>query len=389
MDLNFTPEEQDFRTRAREFAEHVIAPEVESIEGTDEGALGEYPRELIRRMAEEGFIGPMLPRQYGGSEMGVVGEAIVAEEFSAVSPATDMSREVTSSFFTKPLVRYGTEEQKEKYLLAITRGEIIGAIGITEPEVGSDISGMKTMAVKDGNKWVINGEKRFITNGNVADVICLFAITDPNVKPKYGVSAFLVHTDRPGFVRIKDFKLAGMHGARVGHFRLEDYRIPSTHILGAEGQGFEIVLDELNSERIILAAGALGYARTPLEIAINHSNERIQFGRRIRDFEGVSFPLADMATRLEAARLLTYHAARTHDAGKPVTMEAAMAKFFTCDTAVDITNRSLQICGGIGYTKEYPVERFWRDARVMQIGGGTREIMQFIISRELFKQYGL
>jgi alkylation response protein AidB-like acyl-CoA dehydrogenase len=334
-------------------------------------------------------MGAMITEEYGGTGKGLVCETIIAEEVSSVCPSLDVSRGVTSVYFAPPVLKFGNDEQKRTFLPPIVSGEKIGAIGITEPEVGSDTAGMKTRAVRDGDSWVIDGEKRFITNGSQADFVLLFAITDPEVKAHKGMSTFIFDTTTPGFSVVKDYDLMGMRGLRVSHLKFEGARIPASMLLGEENSGFKILMDELDTERTSLAAGAVGQSRTAFEEAVAHSAEREQFGRPIKMFEGVSFKLADMATKIDAARLLTLQAARRIDAGLPATRQGAQAKLFACDAAQEITYNAVQITGGDGYTKQNRTEQFSRDARLMPIGGGTAEIMQYIIQREIYRERGL
>lgn len=389
MDFEFSKQHQEFREKARAFAEQEIRPLAATIEGRDQpGFLGTYPRDLIRKMGQQGFMGCLHQKKYGGAELGVVYECIVAEEFAAVSPAAELARLVTCSLFGMTLSMFGTDEQKAEFLPKIITGELIGAIGITEPEVGSDTAGMKTNAVLDGDSWVINGEKRYITNGSQADLISLFAITDPSVKAHKGMSTFLFETKTPGFSRIRDYEMMGMHGLRVSHLGFDSCRIPEHRLLGTVNAGFKQLMLELDKERIGLAAESLGMARACLEAALKFSNERVQFGQPIRNFEGISFQVANAATSLEACRLMVYSAASKADKGLPCTKEAAMAKLFACNEVIKICDDCIAILGGSGYTCESFVEQFYRDARLMSIGGGTREIMQFLIAREVYAQAG-
>jgi alkylation response protein AidB-like acyl-CoA dehydrogenase len=379
----YTDAENAFRDEVRAFVEREITPHAARIEET-----AEYPRDLLRTLGRAGYMGAMITGEFGGTGKGLVAETIIAEEVAAVCPALDVARGVTSVYFAPPVLKFGNEDQKRAYLPPIVSGEKIGAIGITEPEVGSDAARMKTRAVRDGDRYVINGEKRFITNGSQADYILLFAITDPEVKAHKGMSTFIFDTATPGFSVVRDYDLMGMRGLRVSHLKFEDARIPASSLLGDENGGFRILMDELDTERTSLAAGAVGQSRAAYEEAVKHSVEREQFGRQIRNFEGVSFKLADMATKLDAARLLTLQAARTIDAGHPASRQAAMAKLFACDAAQEITYDAVQITGGDGYTKQNRTEQFSRDARLMSIGGGTAEIMQYIIQREIYRERG-
>ena len=380
-DIFFTEEENAFRKEIREFIEAEIAPHAREIEENNR-----YPRDLIRKMGEAGYLAVFHPPEYGGSGKGLSTEIIVCEELSAVSPAMDMGRMASVTLYGAPLRRFSSEAQKQEYLVPVIKGEKIGAIGITEPDVGSDTAGMKTRAVKEGDEYIINGEKKFITNGSQADYICLFAITNPDVHPKDGMSSFIFPTDTKGFSVVEDIRMMGMSGARVSRLKFEDCRVPCENLVGEENKGFRVLMDELDSERTAIAAEAVGYCRVPYGEALKWSCERIQFDRPIRYFEGVSFKIAEMATKIEAARLLVLKAARMYDRGMKITKEAAMAKIFATEAAVDVANNALQVLGGNGYTKDYSVEQFLRDARIMMIGGGTAEILRFLIQREIYKE---
>ncbi len=384
IDMFFTEKEIEYRKQVRTFVEKEITPHVDYYEEKDE-----YPYDLLKKIGRAGFMGQLHSTELGGTDLGLSYEIIVAEEISAAFPALDMSRMASASLFGLPLRNFGTGEQKQRFLPEIISGDKIGAIGITEPDVGSDTAGMKTRAVKEGDEWIINGEKRYITNGNVADYICLFAITNPDVHPHNGMTAFVVETKKmDGFEPIRDYKMLGMRGARVGHFKVENVRVPEENIVGKVNEGFRVLMNELNGERIAIAAESLGYAQTCYEHAVHYSVQRKQFGREIRMFEGISFKVADMATKLEAARLLTLLAARLVDEGYEATKHATMAKVFATEAAIEIADKALQIHGGEGYTKDRPIERFLRDARLMTIGGGTAEILRFLIQREIYKEFG-
>jgi len=383
-DVFLTLEEVEFRERVRKFCAREIAPLSDLIE-----KIGDYPREILRKMGKEGFLKVHHKIESEGSGKGLSYEVIVAEEVSAVSASTEMSRLASVTLYGMPISRFGTIEQKRAYLAPVLLGEKIGALGVTEPDVGSDVAGMKTKAEKDGEDYLINGEKRFITNGSIADFLVVFAITNPDVHAHKGMSAFIVESSRPGFEVVKDFELMGMRGARVAHLRFNNLRVPCENLLGKENAGFTVLMDELDSERTAIAAGMVGTARAAYEVAVKYSTERVQFDVPIRQFEGISFKVADMAVNIEAARLLTLQAARRIDNGLKATKEAAMAKLYATETAVEVTNDALQVLGGIGYSKEYPVERYVRDARLMTIGGGTSEIMKYLIQREVYKEFGL
>ncbi|MGY5873123.1 MAG: acyl-CoA dehydrogenase family protein [Candidatus Thorarchaeota archaeon] len=377
----WTEDEVKFRKELQAFCNKEIAPIADEID------KGPFPRELLRKIGKAGYMGVHHDKSVGGTNRGLSYEIIVAEEISAVNGGLDMARMASTTLYGMPVARFGTAEQKKKYLEPVVSGDKIGCIGITEPDVGSDTAGMKTQAVKDGDDWILNGEKRFITNGSTSDYMCAFAITDPNVKSKDGMSAFIVDTKSDGFSVVQDHDLMGMKSARVSWLEMDNVRVPSDMVLGEIGQGFRILMDELDSERTAIAGEAIGYGRTPYEIAVKYSTERHQFGRPIKAFEGVSFKIADMAMKLEAGRALTLTAARMYDKGQKITKEAAIAKLYTTEVALEITNDALQILGGSGYTTDYPVERFVRDARLMTIGGGTAEILRFLIQREVFKEF--
>ncbi|MBN2228307.1 MAG: acyl-CoA dehydrogenase family protein [Candidatus Thorarchaeota archaeon] len=377
----WTKEEIEFRREVRAFCEKEILPIADEID------KGPYPRELLRKIGKAGYMGVHHDESVGGTNRGLSYEIIVAEEISAVNGGLDMARMASTTLYGMPVARFGTPEQKKNYLEPVVVGDKIGCIGITEPDVGSDTAGMKTRAERDGDDWILNGEKRYITNGSQADYMCAFAITDPHVKSKDGMSAFIVDTKSDGFSVVQDHDLLGMKSARVSWLKLDNLRVPSDMVLGEPGQGFHILMDELDSERTAIAGEAIGYGRTPYEIAVKYSTERHQFGRPISAFEGVSFKIADMAMKLEAGRALTLTAARMYDRGEKITKQASIAKLYTTEAAIQITNDALQILGGAGYTTDYPVERFLRDARLMTIGGGTAEILRFLIQREVYKEF--
>jgi alkylation response protein AidB-like acyl-CoA dehydrogenase len=379
----WTEDEIKFRDEVRAFCDKEISPVADKLD------KGPYPRDLIRKIGKAGYMGVHHEKAAGGSARGLSYEIIVAEEISRYNGGLDMARMASATLYGMPVSKFGTPEQKKKYLTPIIRGDKVGCIGITEPDVGSDTAGMKTHAEKEGEDWFITGEKRFITNGSQADYICCFAITDSKVDPKNGMTAFIVDTKTSGFSVVKDHDLLGMRSSKVSWLKFDRVRVPSDMVLGSPGQGFKILMDELDSERTAIAGEAIGYARIPYETAVKYANERQQFGKRIREFEGVSFKIADMAMKLEAGRALTLGAARMLDKGLKATKEASIAKLYTTEAAVQITNDALQILGGSGYTTDYPVERFLRDARLMTIGGGTAEILRFLIQREVFKEFQL
>jgi alkylation response protein AidB-like acyl-CoA dehydrogenase len=379
----YTEEELAFRDEVRAFCKKELVPFEEEIQKNNT-----YRKDLLRKIGEAGYMSTHHDVGFGKHVgKGLVYETIVAEEISAVCAGLDMTRMASATLFGKPVARFGTPDQIAKYLMPVLSGEKIGAIGITEPNVGSDVAGMETYATKDGDDYILNGHKYFITNGSQADFLCVFAITDKSVNPKKGMSAFIVENTMPGFSVIKDIDLMGMAGARVSELAFKDIRLSKDHLLGELNHGFGILMDELDSERVAIAGECLGYARPALEAAIKYSEERIQFKKPIKFFEGVSFQIADCAIEFEAARLLTLKAARAYDNGQKITKEAGMAKVYAAEMAVRVCDRAVAILGGRGYEIDYKVERYYRDARLMMIGGGTVEILRFLIQREVYKDF--
>ncbi len=381
-ELLYTADELAFRKQAREFVELEIQPMRNQIEERN----FDY-RLFFKKLADAGLSGLLIPEEYGGSNKPFMYQLIAGEEISAVSPSATMMFGASCTLSAIPILRFGTEEQKQKYLLPLAKGEKIGALAITEPAVGSDTAGMETKAEwsEKGQCWILNGEKRYISNGSIADQIIVFAITDPTVDSKSGMSAFIVETKWKGFSVERDFALMGRNGVFVSHITFENIKIPKDNLLGKLNQGFLILMDELDSERVGIAAEALGCMRTPFEIAVDYSQQRIQFDKPISRFEGVSFKIADMALKMRAARLLTVSAGRMVDQGIPCTKEATMAKLHATEAAVEVCDLAIQICGGAGYVKDFfPLEQYYRDARLGTIGGGTSEIMRFLIQREVY-----
>jgi alkylation response protein AidB-like acyl-CoA dehydrogenase len=377
-------DEIKYQEEARNFVQKNLTPFAEDIE---QGKVEAW--DILRKFGKAGYLGARYPSEYGGIGKGLMYEVLVTEEICAVHAGFDMARVASCILFAHPVFEFGTEEQKKKYLTPVAQGKKIGALGITEPNVGSDVAGTESRAEKRGDTYVINGEKRFITNGPIADYLLCYTITDPKVKAKQGMTAFIVETKSKGFEVVEEYELLGMHGAHVGRLALNDVEVSEEQILGELNGGFRVVMAGLDAERTILAAEMNGVARAAMEEAVHYSNHRVQFRRKIREFEGISFKIADMAMKLEAARLLTFKAARMIDAGKPATKDAAIAKLYACEKAIETATESLQVLGGIGYTRQRPVERFLRDARLMTIGGGTAEILRYLIQREVFREYDL
>ncbi|UYZ21910.1 acyl-CoA dehydrogenase [Mesobacillus jeotgali] len=376
MNLRFTEEQEMMRKMVRDFAQTEIAPFVEKMEE------GEFPREILRKMGELGLMGIPVPEEYGGSEMDFISYIIAIHEISKVSATVGVILSVHTSVGTNPILYFGTEEQKKKYVPKLAAGDYLGAFCLTEPSAGSDAASLKTRAVKKDGHYVLNGSKVFITNGGEADVYIVFASTNPEAGTK-GVSAFIVEKDTPGFIVGKDEHKMGLYGSRTVQLTFEDMKVPAENLLGQEGEGFKIAMSNLDAGRIGIAAQALGIAEAALEAATDYAKERVQFGKPIAAQQGVGFKLADMATSVEAAKLLIYRAAQLRSEGQKCGIEASMAKLFTSRTAVEVTTEAIQVFGGYGYTKDYPVERYFRDAKVTEIYEGTSEIQKIVISKQL------
>jgi acyl-CoA dehydrogenase len=376
MNLRFTEEQEMMRKMVRDFAQTEIAPFVEKMEE------GEFPREILKKMGELGLMGIPVPEEYGGSEMDFISYIIAIHEISKVSATVGVILSVHTSVGTNPILYFGTEEQKKRYVPKLASGEYLGAFCLTEPSAGSDAGSLKTRAVKQDGHYVLNGSKVFITNGGEADVYIVFASTNPEAGTK-GVSAFIVDKDTPGLIVGKDEHKMGLYGSRTVQLTFEDMKVPEENLLGQEGEGFKIAMSNLDSGRIGIAAQALGIAEAALEAATAYAKERVQFGKPIAAHQGVGFKLADMATSVEVAKLLIYRAAQLRSEGQKCGIEASMAKLFTSRTAVEVTTEAIQVFGGYGYTKDYPVERYFRDAKVTEIYEGTSEIQKIVISKQL------
>ncbi len=349
------------RDMAAQFAQDRLWPGAEERDRT-----GNFPREQLTEMGELGFLGMLVPEEYGGIELDAVTYASVVEEVAAGDGACSTILSVHSSVGCGPIVKYGTEEQKQKYLPKLASGEWIGGFALTEPQAGSDASKLRTTAVLDGDHYVLNGAKQFISSGKNGKVIIVFAVTDKEAGSK-GISAFIVETDTPGYEVVRVEEKLGLHSSDTCQLSFEDMRIPKENLLGAEGEGYKIALANLEGGRIGIASQAVGMARKSLELAIEYAQERKAFGKEIAQHQAVGFRLADMATKVEAARQLVQHAARRRDAGLPALREASMAKLFATEMAEEVCSAAIQTFGGYGYLSDYPVERIYRDVRVAQI----------------------
>ncbi|MCG7337313.1 acyl-CoA dehydrogenase [Sporosarcina sp. ACRSM] len=378
MDLRFTEEQQMMRDMVRNFAKTEIKPFIPRMEA------GEFPHEVLKKMGKLGLMGITVPTEYGGAGMDFVSYISAIHELSKVSAVVGVILSVHTSVGTNPILYFGNEEQKKRYLPKMASGEFLGAFCLTEASSGSDAGSLKTRAVNKGDHYVLNGSKMFITNGGEADVYIVFASTDSS-KGTYGISAFIVDKDAPGLNIGKDERKMGLHGSRTVELSFDNCRVPVANRLGEEGEGFKIAMANLDVGRIGIAAQALGIAEASLEAATDYAQQRMQFGKPIAAQQGVAFKLADMATAVEAARLLVYRAAQLRAEQLPCGKEASMAKLFASQAAVDNSIEAVQIFGGYGYTEDYPVERYFRDAKVTQIYEGTSEIQRIVIGKHVLK----
>ena len=379
MQFEFTPEQIQLRKTVREFAEAEIAPHVLE---WDEDQI--FPLEAIKHAGRLGFLGAIFPEELGGAGLGYIDYAIIIEELARVDPSVGLIVAAHNSLCTNHIYLAGNDEQRTKYVPKLATGEWIGSWALTEPESGSDAGSMRTKAVKHGQCWVLDGSKNFITNAQYADVVVTMAITD-RAASQHGVSAFLVEKHVPGFrVGKKENKL-GMRASATGELAFTSCRLPESQLLGKPGEGFVDSLRILDGGRISIAALSVGTAQGAYEAALKYSMQRKQFGRPISEFQSIQNKLADMATEIDAARLLTYRAGWMKDQGHRVTKESAMAKLFASEVAVRVTNEAVQIHGGYGFIKDYPVEKFYRDVKLCTIGEGTSEIQRLVIARQLLK----
>jgi butyryl-CoA dehydrogenase len=387
MNLELTEEQQLLQASVREFAEDVVRPQAARIDQS-----GEFPRETFAQAGELGLAGVAVPVEHGGSGMDSVSYAIVIEEISRVCANLGVILSVNNSLVCDPIEKFGNADQKKRFLEPLARGEKLGCFALTEPDAGSDAGNQKTRAVREGDHYRISGQKVFITCGSNADVCVLFATTSPEKKTR-GISAFLVDASSPGLDRSHHQVKLGVNASGTVEIFLADVEVPAANRLGEEGDGFKIAMATLDGGRIGIAAQAVGIAQEAFEAAVSYAKARKAFGRPISDFQALRFYLADMATEVDAARLLTRKAAAAKDEvkknGGRYSMEAAVAKLYAAEMAQRVTTKALQIHGGYGYTKEYPVERNFRDARITEIYEGTSEIHRLIIAREIFRDSGL
>lgn len=374
MRIELNEEQKLLRDSVRRFAEEVVRPRAKEIDES-----GEFPRDFYRQAGQLGLAGVAVPERYGGAGMNSLAYCLVIEEISRVCASSGVILSVNNSLVCDPLLEFGSEDQKRRFLSPLARGELLGCFALTEPEAGSDPAALRTTAVRDGDDYVLNGNKLFITNGTEADVAIVFATVDPGAGHK-GITAFIATSDSPGFKRGGHEHKLGVNASGTTELAFDDLRVPASQRLGEEGEGFKVAMKTLDGGRIGIAAQAVGIAQAAFEEALVYARERRQFGRAIVEFQAIQFYLADMATELDAARLMTWKAACSKQQGRRYSLEAAQAKLFASETAQMVTNKALQIHGGYGYIREYNVERYFRDARITEIYEGTSEIQKLVIS---------
>ncbi|CAM3441217.1 acyl-CoA dehydrogenase [Brevibacillus invocatus] len=377
MNYDLTSEQKMLKKVMKEFADEVVAP------GADErDQTKQFPVHIFRQLADLNMMGLPFPERYGGAGADAISFAIVVEELSRACGSTGITYSAHISLGGAPLHLFGTEEQKEKYLSKICSGESLGAFGLTEPNAGSDAGGTKTTAELQGDEWVINGSKCFITNASYASFLALTAVTEKE-KGSRGITAFIVPTDAPGFSVLANYDKLGLHSSNTTELVLENIRIPEENILGKQGEGFKQFLITLDGGRIGIGAMAVGIAQAAYEKALQYAKQRTAFGNTLSHFQAIQHKLADMAMQIELARNMVYKAAWLKENGRRFTKEAAMAKLYASEVAMSVTHQAIQIHGGYGYMREYQVERFFRDARLLEIGEGTSEILRNVIAREI------
>ncbi len=379
MFFALTPKQEMLQKLYREFAENEVAPLAAEIDES-----GEFPSETVKKMAKLGFLGLPFPKEYGGAGADTISYAIAVEEMSRVCASTGVILSAHVSLAANPIYQFGTQEQKEKYLVPLCKGEKLGAFGLTEPNAGTDASNQQTVAVLSGDKYILNGSKIFITNGGKADTYIIMAATDP-AKGLKGISAFIVEATTPGFTCGPKENKMGIRASSTTELIFQDCPVPKENLLSREGEGFKIAMQTLDGGRIGIASQALGIAQGALDESIKYAKERQQFKKPIGAFQAIQWMIADMATEIEAARLLVYKAAWLKDNKKPFGKESAMAKLFAAETAMKTTTKAVQVHGGYGYMKDYKVERFMRDAKITEIYEGTSEVQRMVIAANVLK----
>ncbi len=378
ISFDLSVEMEAVRELARSFAENEIRPSVLHYDETQE-----FPHEIFKKLGELGFLGILVPTEYDGTGMGAQEYAIIVEEIARICPAIALGVAAHNGLCSSHILRFASEEIKRKYLPRLATGETMGAWGLTEPGSGSDASGMLTTAKRDGDYYIINGAKNFITHGNVGDIAVIMAVTGEG---KRGISAFAIDKSIPGFAATKKENKVGMRCSDTASLTFDNVRVPASHLIGNEGEGFIQALQILDGGRISIAALSVGLAQAALEASLKYANERKQFGKTLAQMQAIQFKLADMATNIDAGRALTYRSAWLRDNGKNYTRAAAQAKLFSSEMCVRAAEESVQIHGGYGYIKEYPVEKLWRDSKLLTIGEGTSEVQRMVIARSVLAE---
>ncbi len=381
MNLELSEEQKLLQKSVREFADAEVKPLARELDET-----GRFPRDTFKKAAELGLTGIALPENYGGAGMDHICYAIVVEEISRVCASTGVILSVQNSLYCDPIHRFGTEEQKQKFLVPFARGERIGCYALTEPQAGSNAAALQTKAVRKGDRYVVNGTKAWITNGGAADAAIVYVNTQPE-KGEKGITALVVEKGTPGFKVGKEEKKLGIHATACTELSFADCEVPADNRIGQEGEGYKVALSTLDGGRIGIAAQATGISQGAFEASLSYAQQRQAFGHPIADFQAIQFMLADMATEIDAARLLTRRAAWKQDSGARFSMEASIAKLFASEMATRVTHKAIQIHGGYGYSREYPVERAYRDARITEIYEGTSEIQRLVIAAWVLKTY--
>jgi alkylation response protein AidB-like acyl-CoA dehydrogenase len=377
MDFALTPDQQDVRALAREFAEREVAPVSRHFDEAQE-----FPHEVLTRLAGTGLMGALVPEEYGGAGLDYVSYALAVEELNRVDASVGITMWAHNSLCTNHIALFGSREQKAAYLPRLARGEVLGAWGLTEPGSGSDAAAMRSRAVAEGDHFVLNGSKAFITNASVAGVTVVMAVTDPALGNK-GISAFILDRGLPGFTTGQPYRKLGLHASNTAELHFDNVRVPAAARCGELGMGFVNTMQVLEGGRIAMAAMAVGLAQGALDEALKYMKQRSAFGKTLAEFNGLQGMIADTGTEVEAARLLTLRAAALKDAGQPAKVAASMAKVFASEVAMKAATRALQIHGGAGYITEFPIERIFRDAKLTEIGEGTSEIQRMVIAREI------
>ncbi len=379
MKLELTDQQKMIQKMVREFADKEVAPIASELD-----EKGEYPTKTLEKMAKLGLLGIIIPNKYGGAGLDTISYSIVVEEISRKCASTGVITSVHNSLTAWPIMKYGNEDQKKKYLPILAKGEKIGAFAATEPNAGSDLGALRTTAELKEDRYIINGDKTFITSGPEAGIIIVFAVTDKKLGTK-GISAFIIESDMKGYKVGSIFEKLGINASKTSELIFENMEVPKENLLGKEGEGFKIALATLDGGRIGIASQAVGIAQAALDESIEYSKQRQQFGRPISKFQAIQWMIADMATKIEASRYLVYNASYKKDIGERISKEAAMAKLFASETAMDAVIKAVQIHGGYGYTKEYTVERLFRDAKITEIYEGTSEVQKMVIAGSLLK----